>query len=248
MAAVTERAGSGFPATRESVVVAIGDPDPEVRRCGFEALVAAYWKPVYKYLRLRWRIDPEGAEDLTQGFFVHAFEKGSLDRFDPARARFRTWIRTCLDGFVSNERKAARRLKRGGSAPHLPLEFEDAEGELRRLEPRAAEDLELLFYREWVRELVGASLRDLKSESEASGRALDYTLFERYDVEPDAADERPTYAELGRLLGVSETKVTNTLHAMRRRFRKALLDRLRALTASDHEFEAEARDLFGVEP
>jgi RNA polymerase sigma factor (sigma-70 family) len=248
MAAVTELAGSRFPPTRDSVVAAIGDPDPEVRRCAFEVLVAAYWRPVYKYLRLRWRVDREQAEDLTQGFFAHAFEKGTLDPFDARRARFRTWIRTCLDGFVSNERRAAQRLKRGGGAPHLPLEFEDAEGELRRLEPPAADDLESFFHREWVRGLVALSLEELRAKSEAAGRRLEFTLFERYDVEPGGPETRPTYAELAKQLGVSETKVTNALHAMRRRFRQTLLERLRVVTAGEAEFEAEARELFGAKP
>jgi len=245
---VTELAGSRFPPTRDSVVAAIGDPDPEVRRCAFEVLVAAYWRPVYKYLRLRWRVDREQAEDLTQGFFAHAIEKGTLDPFDPKRARFRTWIRTCLDGFVSNEQRAAQRLKRGGGALHLPLEFEDAEGELRCLEPPAADDIEGFFHREWVRGLVALSLEELRAKSEAAGRRLEFTLFERYDVEPEGPDTRPTYAELAKQLGVSETKVTNALHAMRRRFRQTLLERLRAVTAGEAEFEAEARELFGAKP
>src|SRR5689334_4001666 len=36
-----------FPTTRRSVVAAIGDPDPEVRRDATNALVTAYWRPVY---------------------------------------------------------------------------------------------------------------------------------------------------------------------------------------------------------
>ena len=40
-----------FPPTRHSVVRDAGDPDPEVRRDALEALIASYWKPVYKLLR-----------------------------------------------------------------------------------------------------------------------------------------------------------------------------------------------------
>lgn len=42
----------------------------------FDALVAVYWLPVYKYVRLRWLADRADAEDLTQEFFARAFEKG----------------------------------------------------------------------------------------------------------------------------------------------------------------------------
>ena len=57
---------------------------------------------------------PEDAQDLTQEFFTRAFEREYLSRYDPAKARFRTFVRTCLDGFLANEDKAAARLKRGG--------------------------------------------------------------------------------------------------------------------------------------
>ena len=46
-------------------------------------LIEAYWKPVYKYLRIKWHLDPDEAADLTQDFFTNALEKdvlGSLRR------------------------------------------------------------------------------------------------------------------------------------------------------------------------
>ena len=84
--------------------------DGATRRLGWEALVSAYWKPVYKHLRLRWRADAESARDMTQEFFARALEKSFFDEFDPERARFRTYLRVCVDGFA------------GGSAQHYPDE------------------------------------------------------------------------------------------------------------------------------
>src|SRR5688572_17741960 len=98
-------------------------PDPEQRRLAFERVVQAYWKPVYVYLRLRWRASAEDAEDLTQGFLARAFEKRFFDAYDPARARFRTFLRTCLDGYAANEQAAERRLKRGGAVAVLSCDF-----------------------------------------------------------------------------------------------------------------------------
>src|ERR1044071_3864329 len=102
----------GFPATRSSVMASIRSADLEVRRQAFGVLVSAYWKPGYKHLRLRWNTSPEDAQDLTQDFFTQALDKGFFAGYDPARARFRTYLRVCLDGFVANERRAARRQKR----------------------------------------------------------------------------------------------------------------------------------------
>src|SRR5215510_5198762 len=113
-----------FPATRHSVVQAVADADPEVRRRAWESLAALYWEPSRAYLRLKWRVSAEDARDLTQAFFARALEKGFFDGYDPQRARFRTYLRTCLDGFVANERAAAGRLKRGGGQSHVSLDAE----------------------------------------------------------------------------------------------------------------------------
>jgi hypothetical protein len=57
-----------FPVTRWSLIVATRSAEPEERQRALEILVAAYWKPVYKYIRLRWDKDNEEAKDLTRIF------------------------------------------------------------------------------------------------------------------------------------------------------------------------------------
>jgi DNA-directed RNA polymerase specialized sigma24 family protein len=104
---------SRFPTTRRSAVLAAGSQDRAEKELGFELLVEAYWKPVYKYVRLRWRADNEGGKDLTQGFFARAFEKDLLRSYDSRKGSFRNFLRVCLDGHVANERKAARDSSRG---------------------------------------------------------------------------------------------------------------------------------------
>ena len=52
--------------------------EPEERQRALEILIAAYWKPVYKYIRLRWDKDNEQAQDLTQEFFLRILEKEFL--------------------------------------------------------------------------------------------------------------------------------------------------------------------------
>jgi len=214
------------------------------RREAFDLLVAAYWRPVYTYLRLRWRAEAADAEDLTQGFMAAAWSKGFFDRFDPGRARFRTFLRTCLDRHVLNERKAARAAKRGGGAALLSLDFLSAEGDLRHQEPADPATADAVFQREFVRSLFTSALEDLRSELEARGRGEVYAVFDRYDLGPaDGAG----YAEVARDLGLSVTQVTNHLHTARRRFRELVLTRLRELSGSEEEFREEAREILGVE-
>jgi RNA polymerase sigma factor (sigma-70 family) len=236
-----------FPPTRLSVVARTRSSDEETRRLAFAAIIEAYWKPVYKYLRLKWQADPDQAADLTQEFFAATLEKDVLGRFDPARARFRTYLRLCVDGFASNARKAERRLKRGGGAAPVSLDFETAEGEILRHEPSVPADVDELFYQEWVRALFQHAVEDLRRWATTSGRETMLAVFERYDLS-DSAEDRPTYAALARDLGITATTVTNHLAAMRRQFRRVVLDRLRDLTTTDEEFEAEAKRLLGSAP
>jgi DNA-directed RNA polymerase specialized sigma24 family protein len=121
-----------FPATRHSIVAAMRSSRTEVRQSAFDALVRAYWKAVFKYVRLKWHVSPDQAADLTQAFFLRAFEKDFFAAFDPSRARFRTFLRTCLDRFVANTRQSEGRLKRGGHVTLVPIDLPEAERELRR--------------------------------------------------------------------------------------------------------------------
>jgi RNA polymerase sigma factor (sigma-70 family) len=212
---------------------------PEVRRGGFDVLVQAYWKAVYKYVRLKWRTTPEEAGDLTQGFFLQAFEKEFFADFDPARARFRTYLRVCLDRFVARERQDSARLKRGGGVQFVSLDFEDAEREIP--DPSAEMDnVEAFFHREWTRTLFVMAVQRLREHCVAAGRERRFEIFTRYDLAGDEA-ARPTYPALARAMDLPVTQVTNELAAARREFRRLVVEVLREQCATDEEFENEAR-------
>ena len=240
-------ASGRFPPTRWSAIVAARSADPAERARALGTIVAAYWKPVYKYIRARWGKSNEDAKDLTQEFFARLLEKDFLGGFDPSKARLRTFLRTCVDGLVANQEKAARRLKRGGGAVVLSLDFETAEGELAHTEPPAPESLDGFFEKEWIRSLFSLALEALRAECETRGKMIPLRIFERYDID-DSDEQRPSYADLAREFGVAVTDVTNYLAFARREFRRITLEKLREMTASEEEFRREARALLGVEP
>ena len=237
-----------FPATRHSVVRDLGSVDPDTRAAAYDGLVRSYWRPVYLYIRLRWRRGAEDAQDLTQEFFARAFEREYLERYDPGKARFRTFVRTCLDGFLANHDQAAARLKRGGGFVITAIDFARADAELAAAAPSDQSDPELWFHREWIRGLFADAIETLRVRAEAAGHAAAFTLFQRYDVEDGGGSPRVTYADLARECGLRVTDVTNELAWARRAFREAVLERLRSICATDDEFRAEARDLLGVDP
>ena len=235
---------SAFPATRHSIVAAMRGTRPDDRRSAFDALVTAYWKPVFKYVRLKWHASSEDAADLTQGFFLKAYEKDFFSAFDASRARFRTYLRTCLDGFVANARKADARLKRGGGVTLIPIDFSEAERELQQQAIGRVDDFDAYFRREWLRSLFACAADRLRDACAVGGRADRYAVFQQYDLASDDRD-RPTYAELGRRLDLSPAEVTNELAAARREFRRLVLEALREQCTSDEEFQAESQALTG---
>jgi RNA polymerase sigma factor (sigma-70 family) len=234
-----------FPPTRWSLIEAARSAASEERRRALDVLTAAYWKPVYKYIRLRWQKDNEQAKDLTQEFFFRLLEEDFLARYDPGRARLRTFLRVCVDHLIINEHKAARRLKRGGDAPVLSLDFESAEGELHRVEIPSPDSMEDFFEREWVRSIFSLSLERLREECQQRGKAMHFRLLEFYDV--DEAGKEFTYEDVARQFSLKTSDVTNYLAYARREFRRVVLEQLREMTGSEEEFRREARTLLGVD-
>ena len=243
----TVQGGENFPPTRWSVVAAARSDDSAERARALDVLFAAYWKPVYKYIRLKFSKPPEEAQDLTQGFFAKLLERKLLSRFTPEKSRLRTYIRLCTDSFVLNEIKHAGRQKRGGDAVHLALDFSAAEGELnaQTIDPAsipAPERLEDFFEREWIRSLFSAAVEDLRQFCDSRGKPSTFALFAAYDL---AEDDHPSYAQLALTQGLPVTEVTNHLALARREFRRLARERLRSLCASDEEYWRESRSLFG---
>src|SRR5690348_6343005 len=179
--------GDQFPVTRWSVIDAVKSKDPVEQTRALDTLFAAYWKPVYKYVRLRWNRPAEDAQDITQGFFAELLERDLLAKYNPAKSKLRTYMRLCADSFVINQQKAANRQKRGGNATHVALDFQEAEGELAgaTIDPASIpspDSLEEFFEKEWVRSLFALAVEDLRQVCAERERDRTFRLFEDYDL------------------------------------------------------------------
>jgi RNA polymerase sigma-70 factor (ECF subfamily) len=240
-----------FPATRWSAVRAARSPDLAERKRALETITAAYWKPIYKYTRIRWGKTDEDAKDLTQGFFTRLIEKNYLVDFDSSKARLGTFLRVCVDHFVANEAKAAKRLKRGGSAEHISLDFAVAELEMEQAKvsltnSASPERIDEFLEKEFLCSLFGLAVEDLRKFCEGRGKNTHFRLFEILDLE-DADSKHPSYAELAAQFKIAVTDVTHYLAFSRREFRRIALEKVREMTTSEDEYRREARALLGVE-
>jgi DNA-directed RNA polymerase specialized sigma24 family protein len=165
--------------------------------------------------------------------------------FDPARARFRTFVRICVDRHVIDQQRSEHAQKRGGDWDHVPIDVAQLERDAALIDPALSSNPERLFEAEWVRSLLLQALVDLRASYASHSTELDLALFDEYEL---ASAERPGYAELAMRHGVPMTTVTNRLAAVRRALRARLAECLRELTATEEEYRDEAYRIFGVRP
>src|SRR5580693_9867296 len=117
-----------FPSTQFSLLEAAGS-GAALPNAALERVSELYWKPVYRFIRSKFRKDNEDAKDLTQSFFTSAIQRDFFARFDPAKASFRTYLRMAVERFAANQHAAATRQKRGGDVQFESLEEQAAAAE-----------------------------------------------------------------------------------------------------------------------
>ncbi len=204
-----------------------------------DELCAKYWPPVYALYR-REGLDPEAARDLTQSLFAELLARGDLVRADPARGRFRTFLRTCARNLLANQRDADRAQKRGGGRTPLSIDVAAEERYLAH-EPIDRSDASAIFERRWAHAVIQGALGQLEADEAAAGREAQFAAL-RPSLDGGALAR--SYAELALELATTEGALKVAAHRLRARFRNALVAEVRQ-TLGDREAPGdELRELF----
>jgi RNA polymerase sigma-70 factor (ECF subfamily) len=222
-------------------VILAGDPDAPQARQSLEELCEAYWYPLYAYVRRR-GYDPEQARDLTQDFFIHALEKGLLARADPARGRFRAFLRTVCAHFLANRHAHDNARKRWGGRAFLPIDTADAEERYAR---ELADGLtpERIFDRSWALTLLRRVLDQLGREYDEAGKLGTFeALRDQLAGDPDASSYATVAARLGTTAGAARVAALR----LRRRYGELLRHEIASTLAEPALVEDEIRELFAA--
>ena len=215
-----------FPSTGRTLLEAAATGlDP----AALDRIAALYWKPVYRFLRLKFHKENEDAKDLTQSFFATALERDLFTRFDPSKASFRTYLRMAVERFAASDHASQTRQKRGAGAAPDPLDHSI---------PASADTPEEAFDKEWRRQLFCLALDDLQSLCATTGKHLEWQVFSAYDL---ADPPRPSYRDLAAQFAIPEHAVTNHLAWSRRTLRRLVEDRLTPVTSGPGELRSELR-------
>ncbi len=242
--AETEIGGEGrdFRSTLWTVVLHAKDPASPDRREALEALIRAYWKPVYFFVRRKGH-EAEGAKDLVQGFFAALLEKNYLQYVERGRGKFRTFLLTAFDHYVADEWDKVRAQKRGGGRSPLSLDFHGAATEFSR-EPAVTDPPDRRLRRDWALKVMAQALQAVRDEFSSAGRSEEFETLQLHLSY--GAVEAPTYATVAASLGMTENDVRNRLHRTRSRYKEAILEVIRSYTETDDEAKEELRDLMAA--
>ena len=227
---------SDFPTTRWTLVIAAADPQRKEARSALVSLCEGYWYPLYAYVRRR-GYPADQAQDLTQEFFIRVLEGRYLDRADPEKGRFRSFILTSLKFFVADEEDRQRAHKRGGGAV-LSLEFLSGEDRYQR-EPAHDETPERIFERRWALSVLDRVVERLRNEFVHHGRP---EHFERLKVFLLGQSDAP-YAALASEMNTSEGALKVAIHRLRKRYRDLFRQEIADTVADPAEVESELRFL-----
>jgi RNA polymerase sigma factor (sigma-70 family) len=240
-------ADQAFPNTRWSVILQAQGSDSELRNRALEQICRTYWLPVYAFARGQGLV-PEDAEDLTQNVLSGLLDKGAFERVAAERGKLRSFLRVATKNALRDDLRKAKRLKRGGAATVLALDYEDAEQRCSAVSFAVVDEQspDKLFDRHWGRHLLNHAMERLEATYTGEGKAEVFAALRCVLGHLDSG--APRYKDLAADLGMSEGAIKVAVHRLRKRYRRILKEEI-ALTLDDESeaaVEEELRYLFGV--
>ncbi len=236
-----ERTAAQFATTHWSVVLEAGERASPESAAALERLCRTYWYPLYAFVRRKGYAVAD-AEDLVQDFFATFLQKGYVERADPARGRFRTFLLTSMQNFLHNAQDRLIALKRGGGQRLLSWDIAAVED---RYQAQLGDGMtpEKAYEKRWATTLLQEVLDRVRADFETTGRA---ELFEALKGHLWTEDAAAPYAQLGAKLGMTPLALKVTVHRLRQRFGERLREEIAHTVTNPAEVEDEIQHLIAL--
>jgi len=240
-------ADQAFPNTRWSVILQAQGSDSELRNRALEQICRTYWLPIYAFARGQ-GLAPTDAEDLTQCVLSGLLDKGAFEQVTASKGKLRSFLRVATKNALRDDWRKAARLKRGGAATVLSLDYEDAERRCTAVSLSAVDNdsPDKLFDRHWGRHLLNQTMERLEATYTGEGKGDVFAALKGVLGHLDGGGRR--YQDISAELGMSEGAIKVAVHRLRKRYRRILKEEI-ALTLDDESeaaVEEELRYLFGL--
>jgi RNA polymerase sigma-70 factor (ECF subfamily) len=219
--------------------------DDARRRAVLDQVLTRYWKPVYCFLRRRGH-DNETAKDLTQGFFQEVvLGRDLVQRAEADRGRFRTFLLTALDHYVTSVHRAASAQRRDPGEPIVSIE---GLGPGTLPEPAPSTNPVEAFNYAWASALLDAVLEEVERDYVARGRETHWAVFHARVIAPIMDGEPPPpLGELCERHGIrSEMTASNMIVTVKRRFQTVMREHVRQFVESDADVDQEIQELIAM--
>jgi RNA polymerase sigma factor (sigma-70 family) len=218
-----------FRPTRWSVVLLSAKSKAPGSEAALADVCKLYWYPLYAFVRRR-GYNPEDAQDLTQGFFLHLLDQKALAQVHPLKGKFRSFLLASIQNYLSKEADRARCLKRGGKTEFVPFDIKNAEDRY-RLEPIDYLTAEKIFDARWALTLLDEAMSLLCAEYAGQGKMATFETLKPF-LRPIDSEALPSYEQLAAQLGLGVGTIRTLVHRLRKRYTTLLREQV-ARTVSD---------------
>jgi RNA polymerase sigma-70 factor (ECF subfamily) len=208
-------------------------------------LLEHYWKPVYCFLRRKGHRNEE-AKDLTQAFFHEiVLNRRLVERADPDRGRFRSFLLHALDQFLIDQMRKESAQKRIPREKLVPLDVADPPNIPEIVLERSPEEC---FAYAWKSELLDRTLRQVRADCEKQGLQTHWCLFRDKVLQPTLGNqESMPMKSISARYGIdSESTAFNMLLTVKRRFKATLRANLRITVLAEDDIDEEWREILNL--
>ncbi len=231
-----------FPTTQWTLIDRATAGNPEDRSLALEEICAAYWTPVYAYIRAR-GYTPHDAEDLTQDFFAELLQRNDLAKVDACHGKLRSYLLTGVKNHLVSAHRWRTREKRGGNEVILSIDSVLAESRCLISETTSPSASELLFDRQWAIALMEGVLEALEKRYNQKGQSA---LFQALKPFIMPSSDQPASEALAQQLGMSDNTVRVAIHRFRQRYGELLRKAVKATLVEGANEDEEIRYLMTV--
>ncbi len=217
--------------------------DAPEARAALGELCEAYWTPVFRFLRREGRNEDESRE-LAQEFFTRLLSGGGIDKADPKKGRFRSYLLGALKHFLADRRRSEGREKRGGGAVIESIEAAGTETSPGLQIPDPTGTIpDAYFDREWALSVMDRALKAVQATFAESGKGKQFEALKPWLIgETENLSQTAAAAELSMTTGAIKVAI----HRLRKGFRDAIQAEIAQTVTTPEEITEELRYLIEV--
>lgn len=190
--------------------------DSEDGRKALADLCDAYYEPVQAFLRCELR-DADAAREMAHEFFARMLAGGGMAQAERTQGRFRSYLLGAVKHFLSHQREAARRLKRGGGV--VPVSLDDEASAVRKVADAGALSPEAEFDRQWAVTVLAHALEALRQECSTDGNPAFFECVKPWLTGEAAHGDQ---AELAVECGMTPAALKMAIQRLKQRFRECV--------------------------